>query len=212
MNVKSNCEIHYELIKTPHIYRLTIPIAYGFVAILIIVANIRLIRLLIKQRKNTINLSFIILSCSDLFIGAVTIPLMLLEEFVEYKYYCQIREITYASMGFALFSWNMTLIIAIDRYLIVTRPTLQAKYITRKIIYFFTFINIIYVFGTIFIFIFATRMVCAIIEVFKVIVTGLILTIYIHLVIVVRQKAMVMKGRRHGYNQKSNFGNTVHSG
>ena len=160
-----------------------------------------------KQRKNTINLSFIILSCSDLVIGAVTLPLIILQEFVEYRHYCQIRVITYASMGFTLFSWDMTLIIAIDRYLNVKRPTLQAKYITRKIIYSFTFINIIYVCGTVFIFIFVTRIVSAIFNVFKVIVTGLILIIYIHLMIIVRQKAMVMKGNRHEYNQKSNFGN-----
>ena len=207
MNVTSNCKIHYELTRTPHIYTVTIPIACGFIAILIIVANIRLIRLLIKQRKNTINLSFIILSCSDIFIGAVTLPLIILQELVEYRHYCQIRVMLYASMGFAFFSWNMTLIIAIDRYLIVTRPTLQAKYITRKIIYSFAFINIIYVCGTIFISFFVTRTVFAIIEVFKLIVTGLIVTIYIHLIIIVRQKAMVMKRRRHKYNQTSNFGN-----
>ena len=40
MNGTSYCKIHYELTRTPHVYRLTIPIACGFVAILIIVANI----------------------------------------------------------------------------------------------------------------------------------------------------------------------------
>ena len=207
MNAKSNCEIHYELTRTPHIYRLTIPIAYGFVAILIIVANIRLIRLLIKQRKNTINLSFIILSCSDLFIGAVTLPLIILQELVEYRHYCQIRTITTIFHILVTFSWNMTLIIAIDRYLIVTRPTLQAKYITRKIIYSYAIITVIYLCGIAFIHIYIKINILRFLKILELTLTGLILGVYIHLIIMVRKKALIMKENRHVYNQRSNFGN-----
>ena len=214
MNVtKRECEIFFDFYQTSDLDMRLLQTASGIAAILIIVANVYLIRLLWRKRYISINLLFIIQSCFDMFTGVVVIPMFLLTATnIDENVYCRVFYVAqFTYMFVSSYPWFMIVFIAIDRYLIITKPlTVHEKYMTRRSIYLYVFmftvfnciisiwfvlagggvsgLNVAFVLHMLMVFISFT----------------VIFSLYIHLVIYVCKRNKIMKGSRHD-NKKENY-------
>ena len=148
MNVtKRECEILLDYYQRSDLDIRLLQIAFGIVAILIIAANVYLIRLLWRKRYITINLLFIIQSSFDMYTGAVAIPMFLLVVTnIDENTYCRVHYVAQFNYMFvASYPWFMIVFIAIDRYMIITKPlTVHEKYMTRRSIYLYVFMSIVF--------------------------------------------------------------------
>ena len=114
-------------------------VAYALSFILIITTNsILLWRLIFRSKKTRVNILFIILSISDMCVALVSIPLLSLDLLkTKIKLGCAVPcEFMILFHYFPYFySWCLTIIIALDRCLVVTRQRKYEALITRKRIF-----------------------------------------------------------------------------
>ena len=109
-----------------------------FTALAIVTSNVVLLyRLSKKKQKMRADKIFIMLSCSDIGVGLFSIPVMSLELFICDHGYVGMSSVVWdfsAHFPYSL-SWTLTIIIALDRVLIVTKGQVYKKYITMKVLY-----------------------------------------------------------------------------
>ena len=177
---------------------------------LITITNVKVITLLHKRKRNTSNIALIALSYSDLAVGGLLIPVYLMSDYAEDALQCY-SETALQFLYYPLaFSWNMTMVIAIERYLIVTRPAVKVKYITKNTIYYIILINLIIYAGLVLwdnitIKISALQNYSTLPERIAhitsvVLALGIIIFVcYTHLIISVRRQARAMRNCRHTY-------------
>ena len=133
-----NCRMLRQIFEQPGTDTVVLQVAYGTFSVLIILVNLKVIKVLLQQKQTRANKLFIILSISDIVVGFVTLPLTLLmfTDINEYVY-CKIFPVTlffiYAPINF---SWTTTIVIAIDRFCMITKSTLHETFISDKILYF----------------------------------------------------------------------------
>ena len=138
MNWTQNCLMLRNLFKTEGIDKMLLKIGYGVLSVLILAVNVAVIKSLLTQRrkKRTCKL-FILLSVSDVVVGAVTIPLamLLFYTYIPEDTYCKlVPVIIYFIYAPFKFSWLTTILIAVDRVLMITQRNLHLKYMTDKMI------------------------------------------------------------------------------
>ena len=120
---------------------LILQIYYTFTALAIGASNSALLHKLFKKRHKTrADKMFIILSCSDIGVGLVSVPMMSLPLFIKnFQALCQLSPIlkflNYIPYGF---SWFLITLIALDRVLLVTKGYVYKKYVTIKHLYWIT--------------------------------------------------------------------------
>ena len=215
MNVtKRECEIFRDLYQRSDLDIRLLKTAFGIAAILIIAANVYLIRLLWRKRYITINLLFIIQSCFDMFTGAVAIPMFLLltAANIDENAYCRVFYIAQFNHVFvASYPWFMIVFIAIDRYMIITKPlTVHEKYVTRRSIYLYIFMSTVFNCAISIWFALAggrvSRLNVAFLLHMLIVFISFTVTfgLYINLVIYVCKRNKIIQGSRHD-NKKENY-------
>lgn len=143
MENKSNLTVCYkawQYFHEPGIDLTVLKLAFIATAVLILASNGLLLRkLLLKREKTRADKLFIILSLSDMGIGACTIPMLSLLTFsLKRDIVCLLHPVTTFFTYYPyLFSWAMVIIIAIDRCLMITKSNTYGKYITNKFLYLF---------------------------------------------------------------------------
>ena len=113
-------------------------ICIPLISFLILMANgVLLRRLVLKKEKTRPDKLFIILSLSDMGVGAFSAPsLSVLVFFTNRDVLCKLLTISQVFLYFPmLFSWFLVIIIAIDRSLMITKTAKYSKYITLKVLY-----------------------------------------------------------------------------
>ena len=109
-----------------------------FTALAIVTSNsVLLYKLSKKKQKTRTDKIFIILSCSDIGVGSFSIPLISLQLFIcDHGFvYAMFPLVWYFSGSFPyIFSWTSTIIITLDRALILTKAHVHKKYITMKVL------------------------------------------------------------------------------
>ena len=210
MNVTSPlCKVWLVILETLNLDMLFLQIAYGLSVILILFSNIWLIKLLWKHRQITVNLSFIILSSFDIMTGAITLPLILLR-IIKKDITCIIRAlIQFFSVVSCMCPMSIMALIAVDRYMIITRQSVHGKYITKKFICYYIANSTFIILGAAVWYVVAaktlgTNTVYFVLSSIFVLAIMVIFGLYIHLVYFVFKKSKVMKGRRH---EKKNINN-----
>ena len=113
-------------------------ICIPLISSLILITNgVLLRRLLLKKEKARPDKLFIILSLSDMGVGALSAPsLSVFVFFTNPDVLCKVLTISQVFLYFPMFfSWFMVIIIAIDRSLMITKTAKYSKYITLKVLY-----------------------------------------------------------------------------
>ena len=187
----------------------------GTFSVLIVLMNLRVIKVLSQQKQSRANKLFIVLSTSDIVVGFVTLPLTLLlfTDINEYVY-CRLFPVTlffiYAPINF---SWTTTIVIAIDRFFMITTAKLHYKFLTDKMIInilinnFFVAIglslwNLLTVkFPEKIMEINAFNVTLSVIEFLFIAIT---LILYVHLVFYVRKKSKLLQRNRNDIQRKNN--------
>ena len=142
MNHSRNCMMFRNLFETEGTDKLFLKIGYGVSSIIIIVANVIAIRVLINQRVQTREQKmfikmFILLSTSDIVVGIFTVPFTMLLFYPEISedIYCKLLPvIIYAIYTPVNFSWTTTIVIALDRILLITQSQIYVQYMTGKML------------------------------------------------------------------------------
>ena len=113
-------------------------IGYGLSGLVILLLNFVLIRALLKQPKTRSTMLLLILSISDVGVGSITFPFVMLRiVFINKDIYCALlRCTTFFSYFPFSFSFGVTTIISIDRCLMVTKSNFHTKYVTNRVITF----------------------------------------------------------------------------
>lgn len=143
MENESNSSVCYkawQYFHEPGIDLTVLKMAFITTAVLILASNSTLLgKLLLKREKTRADKLFIMLSLSDMGIGACTIPLLLLLTFsLNLDIVCLLHPVTTFFTYYPyLFSWAMVIIIAIDRCLMITKSNTYGKYVTIKFLYLF---------------------------------------------------------------------------
>ena len=110
-----------------------------FTASAIVPSNAVLLHKLSKKKQKTRNdKMFIILSCSDIGVGLFSIPVISLKLFIcDHGFVgTMFNLVWHFSVIFPYaFSWTLTIIIVLDRVLIITEAHVCKKYITMKVLY-----------------------------------------------------------------------------
>ena len=133
-----NCRMLRKIFEQPGTDTGVLQVAYGTFSVLIIMVNLKVIKVLLQQKQTRANKLFIILSISDIVVGFVTLPLTLLmfTDINEYVY-CKMFPVTLFFIYVPInFSWTTTIVIIIDRFCMITKSTLHEKFISDKILYF----------------------------------------------------------------------------
>lgn len=115
-------------------------IAFITTTFLILLSNGVLLRkLFLKNKKTRADILFIILSLSDMGVGAFTVPLLSLITFsLKQDIICFLHTVmTFFTYYPFSFSWAMVIIIAIDRCLMITKSDSYGKVVTNKALYLF---------------------------------------------------------------------------
>ena len=214
MNHTKKCKEHLDIYHSYDSESIVLKVVDAIVCVVIICANSYLIKLLWNKRRISMNILFIILSCFDILTGIVTVPMYTLVTTIHIKYCSFFHVADFISIFSSGYPWFMITLIAIDRYLSITKhPRIHAKYMTTKRICYYV---VIFVGLTVTISLWYTciksreqfiELNIASVTDF----TGLILIIlllvtfslYIHLVIFVYKKDKFMQGSRHGKKQDS---------
>ena len=113
-------------------------IAFVITALLIVSTNVVLLTKLIKKKHKTRpDKLFMILTVADLCTGVISIPIISLPlHELDLDHLCNFSNfLTFFSLYPCLFSVHMCIIIALDRYLIITRNKLYIKYVRNIILY-----------------------------------------------------------------------------
>ena len=189
-----------------------------FTALAIITSNALLLhRLLKKQRKTRADKIFTILSCSDIGVGLFSIPVISLELFSCASNVFGAKFPFYLLRNFAIsfpfiFSWTLTIIIALDRVLIITKAQIYKKYITMKVLYWVIILFLLFIFVLLTLAImelqgnghnsYMTYYITLLFELCFIVVTVIA---YAYLFHFVRSKSRVVENKRHGrtdFNKK----------
>ena len=138
MNQSRNCMMFRNLFETQGIDKLFLKIGYSVSSIIIVIANTAVIRALVSQRCQTREQKmFILLSTSDIVVGIFTVPFTNILFYTEISedIYCKLFPvIIYAIYTPVNFSWTTTIVIALDRILLITLNRIHVKYMTGKIL------------------------------------------------------------------------------
>ena len=180
------------------------------VSVLIIYANIYLIKILWPKRRITVNVLFIMLSCFDILSGVLTVSLFLLSVTLQISYCSIYRASEFSFQFYSHYQWLMVTLITIDRYLMITQnPRMHAKYMTVKRIFCYIFMFTVWscslaIWGT-YSEMRLTWLKESIASVTSIVAIILEFTIicglYIHLVVFVHNKNKIMQGSRHDKKQ-----------
>ena len=113
-------------------------IAYGLSGLIVIFLNFVLIRVLLKQPRTRATVLLLILSISDVGVGFVSIPFVMLRfAYLSKNMYCALLPFTTFFLYFpATFSVGVTTVISIDRCLMVTKSIFHTKYVTTGVVMF----------------------------------------------------------------------------
>ena len=126
-------------------------IMYCLSFITIIVANgILLWRLAFRMRRSRSNLLFIFLSLSDIFVALISIPIMALDLFnKQFTPGCFLPCEVYVVLQYFpyVYSWSLTVVIALDRYFVVTQKRKYEELITKKRIFIIAILLLVSTFG-----------------------------------------------------------------
>ena len=111
-------------------------IGYGLSGLIVVSINFVLIRVLLKQPRTRATVLLLILSISDVGVGVVSIPFVMLRfAYLSKNMYCALLPFTTFFLYFpATFSALVTTIISIDRCLMVTKSIFHTKYVTTGVI------------------------------------------------------------------------------
>ena len=138
MNQTQNCMTFRTIFKEEKSKLIYLKIAYALSIVLTLAANIKVITTLSRQKKKTRSTKlFLLLSASDLMVGCITIPLTMVlfyTDISEHVYCKLVPLIVYFIYAPVNFSWTTTIVIALDRVLMVTKNHLHYKYMTKKVI------------------------------------------------------------------------------
>ena len=142
MNHTNNCKDHLHIYHSYDSESIVLKVVNvdAIVCVAIICAKSYHIKLLWEKRRISINILFIILSCFDILTGIVGIPMYMLFTTIHIKH-CRSFRVADAIFVFSTgYPWFMIILIAIDRYLIITKhPRIHAKYMnTKRICYYIT--------------------------------------------------------------------------
>ena len=136
----SKCKAYLILFQTSDIDILILKGTFVLTILLITIANIYLIKLLKNRKKNSINTLFTILSWFDISFGIVAIPVFLSMATIQKSDCIYYRIAEFTSFFAAEYPWYMVLLIATDRYLIITKQlSTHAKYMNKRKIYLYVF-------------------------------------------------------------------------
>ena len=138
--ISIKCQHSRQLFQHYSINILILQIYYTFTALAILASNgVLLYKLFKKRRKIRADKMFIILSCSGIGVGLVSVPMSLPLFIKDFRALCQLSPIfkflDYIPYGF---SWCLITLIALDRVLIVTKGYVYKKYVTIKDLYWIT--------------------------------------------------------------------------
>ena len=124
-------------------------IAYGLSGLIVIFLNFVLIRVLLKQPRTRATVLLLILSISDAGVGFLSIPFVMLRfAYISKNMHCALLPFTTFFMYFpATFSVGITIIISIDRCLMVTKSIFHTKYVTTGVITFKLIVVFVISFG-----------------------------------------------------------------
>ena len=210
MNITNGtCIGRYLLFASDDIDVVFIKLAFAIATVAIVVINVYMIKLLWKKRRISVNLLFIILSCFDILNSMTTIPMFWILSTVK-ESSCILTLIwEFASIVSIEYPWFMITLIAIDRYLIITKlPMVHAKYMRKKNIFSYISISIVLTITLAFWYIFTrpkgkwltiSFQICLLVILAEFVV---ICSLYIHLVIIVYRKYKIMKGSRQRKSQE----------
>ena len=111
-------------------------VGYGLSGLTIISINFVLIRALLKQPRTRATVLLLILSISDVAVGFISIPFVMLRfAYLSKNMYCALLPFTTFFRYFpATFSVGVTSLISIDRCLMVTKSIFHTKYVTTGVI------------------------------------------------------------------------------
>ena len=212
MNITNGtCFGRYLLFASDDIDVVFIKLAFAIATVAIVAINVYLINLVWQKRRITVNLLFVILSCFDILNSMTTIPMFwILSALKESS--CILKLIwEFASIISLEYPWFMITLIAIDRYLIITKlPTVHVKYMTKKNIFRYISISIVITI-TLALWYILTKPkgkwkltlsfeICLLVILAEFVV---ICSLYIHLVIFVYRKYKIMEGSRQCKSQES---------
>lgn len=207
-----NCNVLKAVYSLPGVDKIILTLVYALTGVTIIVTNVMVIYGLVKtkQIKNRSNKLFIILSISDIVIGCLTVPAQIAKLI---SLNCVlVPALQLFSMFPALFSYSLTVLIAIDRYILVKHTSVYQKHITKNkmnIVVLFIFLSNVaaslwYGFGvelTPNVFLGdKTYILLCIYEVLTAILTSVL---YIKLLFFVKKKAKTIEIARHSNSNKS---------
>ena len=205
MNITNGtCIGLYLLFASNDIDVVFIKLAFAIAVVAIVAINVYLIKLVWKKRKISINLLFIILSCFDILNSMTIIPMFWILSTVK-ELSCILKLIwEFTSIISLEYPWFMITLIAIDRYLIITKlPMLHIKYMTKKNIFHYISISIVITITLALWYTFTKPKgkwklplsfeICLLVILAEFVV---ICSLYIHLVIVVYKKDKIMEGSR----------------
>lgn len=131
-NFTSPCQIFYQLHIVQEFYRLEtilFQICCTLASTLIIISNVMLARSLYKQKRNRIDTMFLIVSASDIFVGLLSIPMILLRISISDIFtLCQLMPVVefFAVFPCGLSIWLLAYL-SIERYLVLIHPIIYRK-------------------------------------------------------------------------------------
>ena len=185
----------------------TLKIMYCASFIIIIVANgILLWRLAFRMRRSRSNLLFIFLSLSDIFVALISIPIMALDLFKkDFTPRCFLPCEVYVVLQYFpyVYSWSLTIVIALDRYFVVTQRRRYEAFITKKRIFIVAILLLISTFGVSLLYIVVKMSIRSLLK--MAIEVLLILTTvfsYINLLHFVRKKSKAARKGQYGAGKK----------
>ena len=139
-NSSTACYMNWQYFHEPGADLTVLQTAFVATVLLIVTSNgVLLRRLLSKKKKRRADRLFILLSLSDMGVGAFTVPLLSLQTFsLKQDVICFLhRAMIFFTYYPYSFSWFMVIIIAIDRCLIITKFNSDGKYVTNRVLYIF---------------------------------------------------------------------------
>ena len=204
MNItNSTCYGRYSLLTSDDVDVVFIKLAFGIAPVAIIAINGYLIKLLWDKRRISVNLLFIILSCFDIINSITIIPFFWVMNSLK-ESSCRLKSVMDVTSIVGLeYPWFMITIIAVDRYLIIKKARVHAKYMTKKAIFCYVSISIIVTITLALWYSFTTpkgewKLTISISVCLLVILAefSVIFSLYVHLVIFVYKKYKLMEGNR----------------
>ena len=182
-------------------------IMYCLSFITIIVANgILLWRLAFRMRRSRSNLLFIFLSLSDIFVALISIPIMALDLFnKQFTPGCFLPCEVYVVLQYFpyVYSWSLTVVIALDRYFVVTQKRKYEEFITKKRIFIIAILLLISTFGASLLYIVVEMSIRTLVKMaIEVLLILITVFSYVNLLHFVRKKSKAARKGEYGAGKK----------